>query len=309
MLWRGIMSFRASSAHARQPAEADRITIHRGVAIDREDLTLSSPSGAGNASGSMISAFDAHHGLMLSDGDSEQVRPSDAKCIAIISIAAIMCVLVERACKPRERRHGSRTGRGDAKCFIDLWSDGSGRDSPVSCEWFHFKRVNQRLLLPLLMLSAAALMVVNVVVPTHAMSWGLLSDIVRSPQSMSYFCDAGVLRSFPGWLGQYDQVMSKLSMHSQTKPPGPILYFTFFIDVMGYTRAAAVVSGLVIGLIATFSIPATYWLVKRFSGNRDAAFFASSFLAMCPGFILIFPLFDGCYILFAVAPSFCGTML
>jgi hypothetical protein len=90
-------------------------------------------------------------------------------------------------------------------------------------------------------------------------------------------------------------------MHTQSKPAGPLLYFTAFIDMLGYNDRTAIISGACIGLISTFSIVATYWLAKLLSGSREIGFACASLLSICPGFILSFPLFDPCYILFSTA--------
>ncbi len=155
--------------------------------------------------------------------------------------------------------------------------------------------------IPLLMLSAYAMMLVNVLMPTHPMGLDLLRDDVRSPYAMSYYSDAQALQSFDGWFAQYDKVLPQLNLHAQTKPAGPILYFTLFLNAFGAGEQSAILSGLTIGLIATISIAMTYWLIALLTGRRDVGFFAASFVALCPGYLLSFPLLDGCYMIFSCA--------
>lgn len=162
-------------------------------------------------------------------------------------------------------------------------------------------RTREAYLIPLLMLSAYAMMLVNVLVPTHPMGLDLLRDDVRSPYAMSYYSDAQALQSFDGWFAQYDKVLPQLNLHAQTKPAGPILYFTLFLNAFGPGERSAILSGLMISVIATVSIAMTYWLIRLLTGRRDAAFFAASFVALCPGYLLTFPLLDGCYMIFSCA--------
>jgi hypothetical protein len=61
------------------------------------------------------------------------------------------------------------------------------------------------------------------------------------------------------------------------------------------------VGGLVLGAIGTLSIPATYLLLRRMLDDDEAAFCGTSFLALCPGFILFFPMFDPAYIMLSAA--------
>jgi hypothetical protein len=156
-------------------------------------------------------------------------------------------------------------------------------------------------LLPLLMLTSYAMMLINILAPTHPTNFDLLRDCVRSPYAMSYYNDAQALQSVDHWVALYPEILPQLSMHTQSKPAGPLLYFTAFINAMGYNDRTAIVSGLCIGLISTFSIVATYVVVSLLSSSKPAGFFAASLLAICPGFVLSFPLFDPAYILFSAA--------
>jgi hypothetical protein len=159
----------------------------------------------------------------------------------------------------------------------------------------------EKFLLPLLMITAYAMMIINILAPTRPASFDLLRDCVRSPYAMSYYNDAQALQGTEHWLAMYPQILPQLSMHTQSKPAGPLLYFTAFINVMGYNDRTAIVSGLCIGLIATFSIVATYFAASLLSDSKRTGFFAASLLAICPGFVLSFPLFDPAYIIFSAA--------
>ena len=135
---------------------------------------------------------------------------------------------------------------------------------------------------------------------TDPPSLGLIQTIVENPDATSYYTDAAALRSaHPAgareWLPLHPQYMPALSLPSQTKPPGPILYWTAVIEIFGVGRAAALAGGIGLGLLGALSIPVTYLLLRALTGLPDAAFAGASFMALCPGFVLFFPMFDATY--------------
>jgi hypothetical protein len=151
-----------------------------------------------------------------------------------------------------------------------------------------------RLPLALGMLSAAALMLTGV---TRLGGIDRVVEIITNPDDVSYFTDA--VRLVRGgevdglrWLSRYPDLMPSFHLHTLNKPPGPLLYYLQFVAVFGATRAAALVSGLVIVLLATLSIPAAYLLLRQLTGRATAAFHGASFLAFCPGYVLFFPELD-----------------
>jgi len=95
--------------------------------------------------------------------------------------------------------------------------------------------------------------------------------------------------------------MPAMNLHTQSKPPGPVLYYVIFLKLLGDTPQAPLIAGLVLGALTTFSIPATYLFLRHLLGDDESAFCGASFLSLCPGFILFFPMFDPTYILFSTA--------
>lgn len=228
--------------------------------------------------------------------------PSRNKLVLIVGIAGVMAILVLLHVRyvngpwfwfwPWRREAPGRTYATMLLAAIPL----------IVAHVVHHKcRIREAYLLPLLMITSYAMMLANIVAPTHPASLDLLRDAVRSPYAMSYYTDAAALQQFDGWLAQYPQLLPQLSMHTQSKPAGPLLFFTAFIRVMGYNDHTAIVSGLCIGLLSTFSVAASYWLIKLLSGNREAGFMGASLLAICPGYVLSFPLFDPAYIILTAA--------
>src|SRR3954471_3680018 len=74
---------------------------------------------------------------------------------------------------------------------------------------------------------------------------------VQSPMNTSYFFDANIpvngygLRNF---LTDYPQLMPIFAMHSQEKPPGPILFFAAMLKVLGLSDRSALWAGLLVGV-------------------------------------------------------------
>ncbi|HEY1629473.1 MAG TPA: hypothetical protein VGF52_06420 [Tepidisphaeraceae bacterium] len=134
-------------------------------------------------------------------------------------------------------------------------------------------------------------------------SLAVVSMTVEDASTTSYFTDAAALIHLPlrDWMSAFPDLMWNLHLHSATKPPGPILYWLIFIKLMGLSDRTALMGGLVMGAIATLSIPATYWMLKQLLADKDAAWCGASFLALCPGFVLFFPMFDPTYILLSTA--------
>jgi len=137
-----------------------------------------------------------------------------------------------------------------------------------------------------------------------------ISDVVESVQATSYFtiasalCDGAHLRPVREWLRQYPALMAGFPGHGVTKPPGPVLYYCFMIARVDGHTTAALVGGIIVGLLAAASVPLTFVLLRHLLGNTNAAFHGASFLGLCPGLIGFFPQCDQIYPIFT-----CGLVL
>jgi 4-amino-4-deoxy-L-arabinose transferase-like glycosyltransferase len=151
----------------------------------------------------------------------------------------------------------------------------------------------------LLMLAVVAMKLASVAAVRPPTGANLIADIVKSPEVTSYFTDAAALGNFPGWLANYHEFLYFTGLHTQSKPPGPVLYWSGIIELFGFNDRAAVIGGVMLGVISAFSILATWWMVNLLTGTRDAGFLAAAMLALCPGFVLFFPMLDPAYIILA----------
>jgi hypothetical protein len=146
------------------------------------------------------------------------------------------------------------------------------------------------------MMGAFAMKIASMAAMDPPTGFGLTVDIVRSPEATSYYTDAAALSNFPGWLGSYPEFLYWTGLHTQSKPPGPLLYWSAIIRLCGYNDRAAYLGAIGMGLLATLSIPATFWLVRTLTANPTSAFLSCATLSLCPGFVLFFPMFDPIYI-------------
>jgi len=131
---------------------------------------------------------------------------------------------------------------------------------------------------------------------------GRLRLLVQSPRVTSYWMDASVLAAQPnlgvtGILAAYEEITPLLHVHGRFKPPGPLLYYTFWLRATGGNLdASAWAGGIFIALLAALSGPACYRFLNFYGRDRDAAFCGASFLSLCPALILFFPQFDQTYV-------------
>ncbi len=153
------------------------------------------------------------------------------------------------------------------------------------------------------MISCFALKVASVAVYPTTNGLELIEIIVENPDATSYYTDAAALSTVPlrEWMPLFPHLMPGLNLHSKSKPPGPILYWLAWISALGYGKSTAFAGGLVLGAIATLSIPATYQFLKVLLNDSAAALCGASYLSLCPGFVLFFPMFDPTYILLSTA--------
>lgn len=148
-----------------------------------------------------------------------------------------------------------------------------------------------------LMLGCFSMKIAAVVFRTDLTSLNYIVAVVEQPQMTSYYTDAESVKDQPlrKWISEYPQSMSRFNLHTQSKPPGPMLYWWIMIRVFGDDDTSSRVGGVLLGLLATLSIPGTYWMLRTILSDESGAFAGASFMALCPGFVLFFPMMDPVY--------------
>lgn len=167
-------------------------------------------------------------------------------------------------------------------------------------EWIHGRdRSRDAIAVPLLMLSTLCLELTAAGQHRRVFNLDSVAEAVRDPIATSYFSDARDLAaqgvSFHELMSAHSKRMPRLRVHTRFKPPGLLLYHMAFIKVFGATRIAALAAGLVIALLATASVGATYLLILRLCADADAAFCGAAYLSLCPSLVLFLPQFDQIY--------------
>ncbi len=136
---------------------------------------------------------------------------------------------------------------------------------------------------------------------SQALDLSYLAYAVRHPYITSFYVDAASLTHVKGWLAHYDELSLGLNVHSRNKPPGAILFYSAFIKLMGNSEETARIAGLVLAGLQAASVIACAFLLRVLSRSDRVTVYGSCYFAMCPGFVLPFPMFDPLYTLF-VAP-------
>jgi hypothetical protein len=151
----------------------------------------------------------------------------------------------------------------------------------------------------LMMVSMLAMQVVAATMSQTPASFHGVIYTVESPTNLSYFTDAARTSdiSTRELLSHYPHFMPQFSMHSQEKPPGPILFFRALLAIFGESDRTALIAGLLIGALATIAIPATYWLIGSLTDDPagTARLFGAAFIALSPGLVLHLPQMDQLY--------------
>jgi hypothetical protein len=155
-----------------------------------------------------------------------------------------------------------------------------------------------------LMVSSLALMIGGACVQQNPPGFSRIPEVVESRWSTGYFVQAhALLRKGIGprqLLARYPSMLGNFYLHPRQKPPGVVLIEMGIIRLLGSGTTGAAVSGILIGIVASFSILATYLFIAFFTASRDAAFYGASYLALCPSLILFFPMFEQCYAILTV---------
>jgi hypothetical protein len=159
-----------------------------------------------------------------------------------------------------------------------------------------------RLALTVVTISAFALMIGGALSQNDPPTFSRISDVIASRWSTGYFATAVkfVHRQMPlhEILRRYPDLLDEFYLHPRQKPPGLLLFEMAIVHVFGDGNSAATISGLLIGIVASLSVVATYFFIAVYTEDRNAAFFGASFWALCPSLLLFFPDSDPTYPIF-----------
>jgi hypothetical protein len=154
------------------------------------------------------------------------------------------------------------------------------------------KKMSLWLSLPLIMVSMFCMEMISIGMQSASFDFTRIIRIVENPVTTSYFTDALNVSSIKQFLSSFHENLDSFNLHSRNKPPGFILYYVIVLLFFKEPHTAALVGGIFIGLLATLTIPATYFLTRVLTNDRKAAFNAASYISITPALILFFPEFD-----------------
>jgi hypothetical protein len=151
-----------------------------------------------------------------------------------------------------------------------------------------------------LMVAALILELNTLVISSGRQAPDRLWTLVEDSRVTSYYTDAlltsKVLPQLKDWFTWFPEFIGRLHIHARNKPPGSMLYYLAFARRFSTeNHHASSFAGLAIGVLATGAIPAVYFLARALGRGANAAFFAASATAVCPGLIVFFPELDQVY--------------
>ncbi|MEZ5392814.1 MAG: hypothetical protein R2724_08035 [Bryobacterales bacterium] len=97
----------------------------------------------------------------------------------------------------------------------------------------------------------------------------VVGERIRHPDITSYHTEAARIDDVSDWLDHYDERLPQMIGHTQTHPPGPILYYMFWNRWFG-PEAGADAGGLFLALLGGLAIPLVYITAKRATGKPTA---------------------------------------
>jgi len=134
----------------------------------------------------------------------------------------------------------------------------------------------------------------------HGEGFSYLSRLVRHPGVTSYYNDAEHITEVTTFLKTYTQNIPSFGMHSQTHPPGPILFFYYIKTAAEHILPnfnPATVAGFAIVLMSSLTILPLYFFVRLISSEK-AAVISILLYSIVPSVVLFTPEFDQVYPLF-----------
>jgi hypothetical protein len=96
-------------------------------------------------------------------------------------------------------------------------------------------------------------------------------------------------------LHNYPRLLPHLVLHSQKKPPGPVLFYFVLLRAMGQNNGPAIVGLITIAIMDAVSVLSVYWLAKFWTHQRETSILAAALFCLAPGFLIQYPKFDSCY--------------
>lgn len=120
----------------------------------------------------------------------------------------------------------------------------------------------------------------------------LLQEIVENTAITSYYTDATHIEDLGTWLPNFANL--ELEHHSETHPPGPILFWFACVKLFGQ-HDARLAGAYLIGLLASLGTAMLYFFGSLWTTDRSARIGPCFLYALLPSIIVFFPELDTAY--------------
>lgn len=125
----------------------------------------------------------------------------------------------------------------------------------------------------------------------------LILDIVASPLATSYYTDALSIHGSVDFLAGFHE--ASLQLHSSTHPPGPVLFYRFWIWILG-PEAGTGAGAAVIAALAAAGVPLIYVFSGLWTADAKERVAVAALYSVMPALVLMYPEFDQVYPLFSM---------
>ena len=124
-----------------------------------------------------------------------------------------------------------------------------------------------------------------------------LHDLVLSHTATSYYTDAFRIQDVSNFLAEFHT--AKLTLHSMTHPPGPILFYYALIELFGSERAPYA-AGATVMLLSALVLPVFYFAAATWLRAPRARLAACSLYALAPTLVVFLPALDTMFAVIAL---------
>ena len=121
-----------------------------------------------------------------------------------------------------------------------------------------------------------------------------VEERVKHPDITSYYTEALKIDDLGDWLDDYDQRLYGMVGHAGTHPPGPILWYRFWNQLVGPDNGARY-GGLFLGIVSGLVILPLFSVARRATGDQATAIAACSLWSVMPAATIMLGSLDAAY--------------
>lgn len=234
----------------------------------------------------------------LDDSSDGTTTPAGASSdvVSLITIAVTGAILLVLVLAHVEGVNGPAYWRWPWHSPAWTWPQGAVLYGPAVLTFFAAQLLAQRtwIRLTLLALCAALLIYAAQDIVTADAAIDRAASVLESPTAHGYYTD--YLRVAKGnWLERFHEMTPTFNLHSRTKGPGALLFYSLLSAVVDPGRALTRVAAAILGLLSLLGIPLVFALARTLGATGRAAFASASLFAIAPALGAFWPSFDAVY--------------